>query len=245
MKAVLYAALVCAFSARAFAGDVGVSVSVGQHGFYGRIDIGNAPPPQLIYAQPVVLQPAPQFVTAAPIYLRVPPGYERHWEAHCQEYRTCGQPVYFVSEDWYNNEYVPRYRHGDEDEDDDEDEDSYRDERFERARPGVAVSASIGQPGFYGQISIGASVTPQLIYQRPIVIQQSPAHVSAAPIYLHVSPGHEKHWSKHCAQYNACGRPVYFVSDDWYNNEYVPRYSHRGGERRRGHGHGRGDDHDD
>ncbi len=39
-------------------------------------------------------------------------------------------------------------------------------------------------------------------------------------------PGHEKHWRKHCAQYNACGRPVYFVRDDWYNNEYVPRYRH-------------------
>jgi hypothetical protein len=26
------------------------------------------------------------------------------------------------------------------------------------------------------------------------------------------------------AEYNACGRPVYFVRDDWYQREYVPRY---------------------
>jgi hypothetical protein len=39
-----------------------------------------------------------------------------------------------------------------------------------------------------------------------------------------VTPGHEKH----CAQYNACGRPVYFVRDDWHYNEYVPRHRHGG-----------------
>ncbi len=241
MKTVLYATLLCACSAPALAADVGVSVTVGQPGFYGQIDIGNAPPPQVLYAQPVVVQPAPQVVTAAPIYLHVPPGYERHWEEHCQEYRACGQPVYFVNDDWYNNEYVPRYRHVDDDED--ENDDGYRDERYGEERPGVALSGSIGQPGFYGQISIGGSTVPQLIYPQPIVIQRSPRYVSAAPIYLHVPPGHERHWAKHCAQYDACGRPVYFVSDEWYNHEYVPRHRHNGGdEHGRGHGRGHGDD---
>ena len=102
----------------------------------------------------------------------------------------------------------------------------------------VGVSISIGQPGFYGQIDIGNVPRPQLVYAQPVVIQQAPEFVSAPPIYLHVPPGHEKHWSKHCAMYNACGRPVYFVRDDWYNNEYVPRY-HRDGD---DHGHGRGHD---
>ena len=107
----------------------------------------------------------------------------------------------------------------------------------------VGVSISIGQPGFYGQIDIGDVPQPQLIYARPVVIQRAPEYVSVAPIYLHVPPGHEKHWSKHCAQYNACGRPVYFVRDDWYNNEYVPRNRQRGGDDG-GHGHGRGHDKD-
>jgi hypothetical protein len=105
----------------------------------------------------------------------------------------------------------------------------------------LGVSISIGQPGFYGQLDIGNFPQPQLVYPQPIVIRQSPEFVSAQPIYLHVPPGHERHWSKHCAQYNACGRPVYFVRDDWYNNEYVPRYRQRGGnddDHHRGHGHG-------
>ena len=41
-------------AAPVFAADVGVSVSVGQPGFYGRIDIGGMPPPRLVYAQPIV-----------------------------------------------------------------------------------------------------------------------------------------------------------------------------------------------
>lgn len=108
----------------------------------------------------------------------------------------------------------------------------------------VGVSISVGQPGFYGQINIGNIAQPQLIYTQPVVIQRAPEFVSAPPIYLHVPSGHEKHWSKHCAEYNACGRPVYFVRDDWYNNEYVPRYRNGGDEQgdSRGHGHGRGHD---
>lgn len=105
----------------------------------------------------------------------------------------------------------------------------------------VGISISLGQPGFYGQIDIGNGPRPQLVYPQPVVVRRVPEFVAAAPIYLHVPPGHEKHWSKHCAQYDACGRPVYFVRDDWYNNEYVPRYRH-GDEDRGGHGHGRGHD---
>lgn len=103
----------------------------------------------------------------------------------------------------------------------------------------VGLSISIGQPGFYGQIDIAQGPQPQLVYPQPVVIRRAPEFVSAPPIYLHVPPGHEKHWSKHCAQYNACGRPVYFVRDDWYNNEYVPRYQHGGGDHGGGNGHGR------
>lgn len=111
----------------------------------------------------------------------------------------------------------------------------------------LSVSITVGQPGFFGQINIGNSPQPQLVYPQPVVVQQGPEFISAPPIYLHVPPGHEKHWSKHCAQYNACGRRVYFVRDDWYNNEYVPRYQqeHDGQDQRGGHGkHGHGEGHD-
>src|SRR5215467_14135509 len=94
------------------AADVGVSVQVGEPGFYGRIDIGNFPQPQVIYPHPVVIQAVPVGVVRQPIYLRVPPGHAKHWRKHCGEYNACGQPVYFVQERWYSEEYAPRYREG-------------------------------------------------------------------------------------------------------------------------------------
>jgi hypothetical protein len=83
--------------APALAADVGVSVSVGQPGFYGRIDIGNFPRPQVIYTHPVVIQPVA--VMPQPIYLHVPPGHAKDWRKHCRKYSACNQPVYFVRED--------------------------------------------------------------------------------------------------------------------------------------------------
>ena len=96
------------------------------------------------------------------------------------------------------------------------------------AGPALAgdVSASIGisQPGFYGQINIGDFPRPAVIYAQPVWVQRTPKVVYVQPVYLHVPPGHEKHWSKHCDKYDACGRPVYFVREDWYQTHYVPRY---------------------
>lgn len=87
--------------------DVGVSVNVNQPGVYGRIDIGRASvPPVLMYPQPVIIVPGPPVaVRPEPIYLRVPPGHARNWRKHCRRYNACGQPVYFVREDWYQNHY--------------------------------------------------------------------------------------------------------------------------------------------
>lgn len=101
----------------------------------------------------------------------------------------------------------------------------------------VGVSVSIGEPGFYGHIEIGSFPQPQVIYPEPVIIRRVPVGVVLTPIYLHVPPGHEKHWSKHCRKYNACGQPVYFVQQGWYNNVYVPDYRKR-------HGQGQGDDND-
>jgi hypothetical protein len=67
-----------------------------QPGIYGRIDIGNAPPPPLIYAQPVIIQRPAVLVQQQPLYLHVPPGHAKKWSKHCGKYNACGQPVYFV-----------------------------------------------------------------------------------------------------------------------------------------------------
>jgi hypothetical protein len=113
MKAKLLAASLLALSASAFASS-NVSISVGQPGFYGRIDIGDYPAPQLVYRQPVIIERPVRYVESAPIYLRVPPGHAKNWRKHCHAYHACGQRVYFVQDRWYTNEYVPRYhqRHG-------------------------------------------------------------------------------------------------------------------------------------
>ena len=88
----------------------------------------------------------------------------------------------------------------------------------------VAVSVSIGEPGFYGQIDIGSYPRSRLLYPQPVVIHAIPVGVVRAPLYLRVPPGHEKHWDRHCAEYNACGAPVYFVEDGWYSTVYAPAY---------------------
>ena len=67
-----------------------------QPGIYGRIDIGNAPPPPLIYAQPIIIQRPAVLVQQQPLYLHVPPGHAKKWSKHCGKYNACGQPVYFV-----------------------------------------------------------------------------------------------------------------------------------------------------
>lgn len=54
-----------AATAPAFAGNVGISISVGEPGFYGQIDIGGYGRPGLIYSQPVVL--APRYRAYAPV----------------------------------------------------------------------------------------------------------------------------------------------------------------------------------
>lgn len=88
--------------------NAGVSISIGDPGFYGRVDIGSYPPPRLIYEQPIIVRRVTTWYP--PIYLRVPPRHIQNWHSHCQEYNACGRPVYFINDDWYRDVYVPRYR---------------------------------------------------------------------------------------------------------------------------------------
>ncbi|MFA5939864.1 MAG: hypothetical protein WC809_10965 [Sinimarinibacterium sp.] len=95
-------------AAPTLAADVGVSISIGEPNFYGRIDIGGAPPPVLVYSQPVVVMQVPQ--AAPPIYLRVPPDQSGNWKQYCGAYGACDRPVYFVQDSWYHDVYTPHYR---------------------------------------------------------------------------------------------------------------------------------------
>lgn len=119
MRKILFALALAALTAPVLANpEVGVSISVNQPGVYGRIDIGRAPvPPVVVYPQPVIIVPAPVAAPQPqPVYLHVPPGHQRNWRKHCRRYGACGQPVYFVREDWYQRHY---HRHDDHDRRDD------------------------------------------------------------------------------------------------------------------------------
>lgn len=110
MKRLFLAAALATVAIPALATDVGVSISIAEPGFYGRIDLGGAPRPQVVYAEPVIIQPVPVGVVRQPIYLYAPPAHVQNWGRYCGKYNACGQPVYFVQENWYNTVYVPHYR---------------------------------------------------------------------------------------------------------------------------------------
>jgi hypothetical protein len=106
----------------------------------------------------------------------------------------------------------------------------------------VGVGVTIREPGVYGRIEIGnGAPPPPVIYQRPVLVAP-PAVVVVhpqPPLYLYVPPGHAKNWRKHCYKYDACGREVYFVREQWVQTQY--RQAHpRKGPPVRGHGHGHG-----
>lgn len=75
--------------------DIDVNVSIGQPGFYGRVNIGDRRP-DVIYQQPVIIHQSPVAMVRQPIYMRVPPGHYKRWDRYCGRYQACGQRVYFV-----------------------------------------------------------------------------------------------------------------------------------------------------
>ena len=113
----IFTACALALCAAAAQAQPGVNVIVGGEvapGVYGRVEIGNAPPPPVYYPRPVtIVRPPPRVVVEAPIYLHVPPGHARHWSKHCRAYNACGRPVYFVRSAEYEPGYRPE-RHDDE-----------------------------------------------------------------------------------------------------------------------------------
>lgn len=75
-------------------------------GVYGQVQFGNAPPPPLLYAQPMIIVRQPPNAVFEPLYLHVPPGHAKNWAKHCGKYNACNRPVYFVR----SAEYEPDYR---------------------------------------------------------------------------------------------------------------------------------------
>lgn len=152
MKKLLFAAaLATALSTVSMAGiaaDVGVSISIGQPGFYGQIDIGGYPPPQVIYSQPRIGYYVPE--NRPPLYLRVPPGHAKNWRKHCGAYNACNERVYFVKDNWYRNEYAPRYRARSDRRGDEHRDDRRGDERRDERRDDHRGNDKNNQGGNHG-----------------------------------------------------------------------------------------------
>lgn len=87
----------------------------------------------------------------------------------------------------------------------------------------AGISINIGEPDYYGQLQIG-NERPPLLFAEPIIIEGRAGRYP--PLYLRVPDFEARHWARFCYKYSACGRPVYFVNDNWYRNTYVPRYRH-------------------
>jgi len=110
MKRFLAVLALAVASTTALATNVGVSVTIGDPGYRGRIDIVNVPPPQLVFPEPVIIETVPVGVVRQPVYVYVPVTEAKEWRKYCKKYKACGQPVYFVQETWYNEVYVPEYK---------------------------------------------------------------------------------------------------------------------------------------
>ena len=112
--------------------DVGVSIRIGEPGFYGQLDVGDYGRPRLLFSQPMLIEH--RYRNLEPVYLRVPPEHARYWGKYCYRYDACARPVYFVRDDWYRDVYAPRYRqiHSRDWRDDrSEHRDDYRDNRHD------------------------------------------------------------------------------------------------------------------
>lgn len=97
-----------------------------------------------------------------------------------------------------------------------------------------AAQAADTDQGIFGRIDTGKFPKPHLINHKPVVIDRAAARRSSAkPIYLHVPPGDEWHWNAHCRSYDACGVPVYFVTESWFRGVYLPAIGSRDGREQR------------
>jgi len=106
----------------------------------------------------------------------------------------------------------------------------------------VGVSITVSEPGVYGRIDIGRFPQPEVVLRQPVIVappRVRPVH-PVEPVYLWVPPGHRKAWKSYCGRYGACGVPVMFVQDGWYD-QHVRPHGH-GHDERGEHGSGKGHD---
>ena len=105
------------------------------------------------------------------------------------------------------------------------------------AATSVGISIGINAPGQYGRIDINNYPQPVLINQQALIYAPSPVAVYQRPIYLYVPQVHQTSWGRYCGRYSACGQPVYFVQDGWYQQNVRGEHGEHPG---KGNGNGNG-----
>lgn len=90
----------------------------------------------------------------------------------------------------------------------------------------VAVTCSSAyattDEGIYGRLNLKGLPKPETIVDKTIKASNILLSVFNRPAYIHVYPGDEQHWARHCQQYDACTTPVLFVTEAWFLNVYLP-----------------------
>jgi hypothetical protein len=69
------------------------------------------------------------------------------------------------------------------------------------------------RPGVYGRIAVKGS-PPPVVNATPVMVERATLDRRSDPVYLYVPPGQLRRWPEHCAKWQACDRPVYFVRVD-------------------------------
>lgn len=91
------------------------------------------------------------------------------------------------------------------------------------ANASTQINISIGDSGYWGVLPALTGYRPEVWNNSPIVaIGTAVAGLSA--IYLNVPDAERHDWKNHCRKYDACNRPVHFVKNDWYRDQYAPEY---------------------
>jgi hypothetical protein len=95
------------------------------------------------------------------------------------------------------------------------------------AQAQTSLTLQLGQPGYYGQISIGNLAPPPVYDRRPVIVRPPTSRYrwnqnALQPVYLRVPRNQARDWRRYCGRYQACNVPVYFVREEWYRNVYSP-----------------------
>ena len=88
-------------------------------------------------------------------------------------------------------------------------------------------------PGIYGKLDLSRFGKPQVLNVKPLLVSTAKGAGKAKPVFVHVRPGWELHWSAHCAAYDACNVPVYFVTEGWFVHVYLPVIGEQDGREQR------------